>query len=78
MDDLTPDELNALCDIPADCYVFLAMQVQADALARQEGMPNLTAIDRAVLLCWYGLEDAERAAMVAYNSSGEGPDVPPG
>jgi hypothetical protein len=58
MDTLTPDELMALCEIPTDTYVDLAMAV------RQElGLRLLCDVDREVLKRWYGGEvpDGRRA-----------------
>jgi hypothetical protein len=56
MDTLTPDELNALCAIPEDIYVDLAMAVT------QEGGPrSLVARDREVLKRWVARQEAPDA-----------------
>jgi hypothetical protein len=51
MDTLTPDELNALCEIPVETYVELAMAARTEL-----GVRLLHEVDREVLKRWYGRE----------------------
>jgi hypothetical protein len=58
MDGLTPDEINALCEIPEETYARYAMH--ASALLREHGTQHVTLamIDREVLRRWYARETA--------------------
>jgi hypothetical protein len=52
MDILTPEELNALCEIPVETYVELAMAARTEL-----GLRLLVEVDREVLKRWYGREE---------------------